>query len=48
MASEKKLHELFHDALKDIYFAQKKIMSALPKMAKAAHSQELKAGLPQA
>ena len=38
MASEKKLQELFHETLKDIYFAEKKILSALPKMAKAAHS----------
>jgi ferritin-like metal-binding protein YciE len=43
MASEKNLHELFHDTLKDIYFAEKKILSALPKMAKAAHSADLKA-----
>ena len=43
MASEKNLHELFHETLKDIYFAEKKILSALPKMAKAAQSQELKA-----
>jgi ferritin-like metal-binding protein YciE len=42
MASEKKLQELFHETLKDIYFAEKKILSALPKMAKAAQSQELK------
>jgi ferritin-like metal-binding protein YciE len=41
--SPKKLDELFHDTLKDIYFAEKKILSALPKMAKAAHAQELKA-----
>jgi ferritin-like metal-binding protein YciE/histidinol phosphatase-like PHP family hydrolase len=43
MASEKNLQELFHDTLKDIYFAEKKILSALPKMAKAAQSQDLKA-----
>ena len=43
MASEKNLKELFHETLKDIYFAEKKILSALPKMAKAAQSQELKA-----
>ncbi len=36
------LQELFHETLRDIYFAEKKILSALPKMAKAAHSQELK------
>ena len=44
MAKEpKKLDELFHDTLKDIYFAEKKILSTLPKMAKAARSEELKA-----
>jgi ferritin-like metal-binding protein YciE len=43
MASEKKLQELFHETLKDIYFAEKKILSALLKMAKAAQSEELKA-----
>jgi len=43
MAKDKNLQELFHETLKDIYFAEKKILSALPKMAKAAQSQELKA-----
>ena len=44
MAKEpKKLDELFHDTLKDIYYAEKKILSALPKMAKAADSDELRA-----
>jgi ferritin-like metal-binding protein YciE len=44
MAKEpKKLDALFHDTLKDIYFAEKKILSTLPKMAKAAQSEELKA-----
>jgi ferritin-like metal-binding protein YciE len=44
MAKEpKQLDELFHDTLKDIYFAEKKILSALPKMAKAAQAPELKA-----
>jgi ferritin-like metal-binding protein YciE len=44
MAKEpKKLNELFHDTLKDIYFAEKKILATLPKMAKAAQSEELKA-----
>src|ERR1700729_1181282 len=43
MAKEpKKLEELFHDTLKDIYFAEKKILSALPKMAKAAQAEDLK------
>ena len=43
MASEKTLQELFHETLKDIYFAEKKILGTLPKMAKAAQSPELKA-----
>src|ERR1700720_4578817 len=43
MTRKKDLHELFHDTLKDIYFAEKKILSALPKMAKAAQSEDLKA-----
>jgi ferritin-like metal-binding protein YciE len=43
MPTEKNLQELFHETLKDIYFAEKKILAALPKMAKAAQSQELKA-----
>jgi ferritin-like metal-binding protein YciE len=43
MAKTKTLSDLFHDTLKDIYFAEKKIMSALPKMAKAAQSEALRA-----
>ena len=43
MAKEKTLNDLFHDTLKDIYFAEKKILAALPKMAKAAQSDELRA-----
>ncbi|WP_426537766.1 ferritin-like domain-containing protein [Bradyrhizobium sp. McL0615] len=39
----KTLDDLFHDTLKDIYFAEKKILATLPKMAKAAQSEELKA-----
>jgi ferritin-like metal-binding protein YciE len=38
----KKLDELFHDTLKDIYFAEKKILTTLPKMEKAAQSPDLK------
>jgi ferritin-like metal-binding protein YciE len=41
--AEKTLEDLFHDTLKDIYYAEKKILGALPKMAKAAQSEELKA-----
>jgi ferritin-like metal-binding protein YciE len=44
MAKEpKKLDELFHDTLKDIYYAEKKILTALPKMAKAAQNDDLRA-----
>lgn len=39
----KTLSDLFADTLKDVYFAEKKILSALPKMAKAAQSPDLKA-----
>ncbi len=39
----KTLHDLFEDGLKDIYYAEKKILVALPKMAKAAQSEELTA-----
>ena len=42
-ASSKDLNTLFHDTLKDIYFAEKKILTALPKMAKAAQSEDLQA-----
>lgn len=43
MAKQKILEDLFHDTLKDIYFAEKKILATLPKMAKAAQSAELQA-----
>jgi hypothetical protein len=39
----KLLSELFHDTLKDVYFAENKILKTLPKMAKAAQSKDLKA-----
>jgi len=39
----KMLADLFHETLKDIYFAENKILKTLPKMAKAAQSKELKA-----
>ncbi|MBS7534837.1 ferritin-like domain-containing protein [Ancylobacter sonchi] len=40
---EKNLETLFHDTLKDIYYAERKILKTLPKMARAASSPELKA-----
>ena len=36
MAKTKTLQDLFLDSVKDVYFAEKKIVTALPKMAKAA------------
>ena len=39
----KTLNDLFEETLKDIYYAENKILKALPKMAKAAHSDELRA-----
>jgi ferritin-like metal-binding protein YciE len=42
-AQTKTLQDLFLETLKDIYYAEKKILTALPKMAKAAHSEELRA-----
>jgi ferritin-like metal-binding protein YciE len=44
MAKEPKtLDDLFHGTLKDIYFAEKRILATLPKMAKAAQNDELTA-----
>jgi len=45
--ADKTLDDLFLDTLKDIYYAEKQIVKALPKMAKAAQSQELAAGFQQ-
>jgi ferritin-like metal-binding protein YciE len=42
-AKDKNLNDLFLDTLKDIYYAEKQILRALPKMAKAAHSDKLRA-----
>jgi ferritin-like metal-binding protein YciE len=39
----KTLNDLFHETLKDIYFAENKILKTLPKLAKAAHSRDLAA-----
>ena len=43
MPKDKSLDDLFHDTLKDIYYAERKILKALPKMARAAQSEGLKA-----
>jgi len=42
MAQEKSLQELFVETLKDIYYAEKQILRALPKMARNAQSEDLK------
>lgn len=39
----KTLEDLFHETLKDIYYAERKILRALPKMARGANSPDLKA-----
>jgi ferritin-like metal-binding protein YciE len=40
--AEKNLETLFHDTLKDIYYAERTILKALPKMARGAEAPELK------
>lgn len=40
---EKNLEDLFHDTLRDIYYAEKKILKTLPKMVKGAQSPALAA-----
>src|SRR6267378_2411956 len=42
-AKDKHLNDLFLDTLKDIYYAEKQIYKSLPKMAKAASSDKLRA-----
>jgi ferritin-like metal-binding protein YciE len=44
MAEEKRLKELYIDELKDLYSAENQLLKALPKMAKAATSPDLRAG----
>jgi ferritin-like metal-binding protein YciE len=44
MAKEMTLADLFYDTLKDIYYAERQILKALPKMARAAQSPQLKQG----
>ena len=42
MAEAGTLHDAFIDELRDVYDAEKQLIKALPKMAKAAHSDELR------
>lgn len=43
----KELTDLFHETLKDIYYAEKQILRALPRMAKNAQSDELRQAFEQ-
>ncbi|RWX79267.1 ferritin-like domain-containing protein [Neorhizobium lilium] len=43
----KTLNDLFHETLKDIYYAERQILKALPKMARAAQDEQLKAAFLQ-
>jgi len=42
--ADKGLRELYIDELKDLYSAENQLVKALPKMAKGAHSEELRQG----
>jgi ferritin-like metal-binding protein YciE len=41
--AEKNLNDLFYETLRDIYYAERKILKSLPKMARSASSEKLKA-----
>ncbi len=43
MATTKTLDDLFYETLKDIYYAERQIVKALPKMARGAQDPKLKA-----
>jgi ferritin-like metal-binding protein YciE len=47
MATTKTLNDLFYETLKDIYYAERQILKALPKMARAAQDEKLKAAFLQ-
>jgi ferritin-like metal-binding protein YciE len=42
--TDKNLNDLFYDTLRDIYYAEKQLVKALPKMAKSAQDPKLKQG----
>jgi len=44
-AGNSQLEKLFHDSLKDIYWAEKHLTKALPKMQKAATTEELQSAI---
>jgi ferritin-like metal-binding protein YciE len=43
----KTLEDLFHDTLKDVYYAEQQILKKLPELAEAASSNELRAAFEQ-
>ncbi|SCY24530.1 ferritin-like domain-containing protein [Paracoccus tibetensis] len=43
----KNLEKLFHETLRDIYYAERKILKNLPKMARAAQADEVRAAFEQ-
>lgn len=45
--AEKTLRDLFHNSLRDIYFAERQILKVLPKMARAANSDDGRAAFLQ-
>ncbi len=45
--AEKNLESLFHDTLRDMYYAERHILKTLPKLEEAAASDELKAAFAQ-
>ncbi|MBB4067203.1 YciE/YciF ferroxidase family protein [Gellertiella hungarica] len=45
--AQKMLQDLFYDTLKDIYYAERQILKALPKMARAAQSEKLRQAFEQ-
>lgn len=47
MATTKTLNDLFYDTLKDIYYAERQIAKTLPKLARAAQDEKLKAAFQQ-
>jgi ferritin-like metal-binding protein YciE len=47
VANDSMLADFFHDELKDIYWAEQHLVKALPKMEKAAYTQELASAISQ-
>lgn len=47
MATNKGIHELLIEFMQDVYYAERQILKALPKMARAAENEQLKQALTQ-